>query len=106
MERDKGGRLHYCIVAIRHTLGYIEIQMTFIWKPEKNEWLKQKRLISFEEVLEALVDGGFQDVLEYRGKKRVHQGQKILIILINGTLWKVPHTIENEFIFLRTAYPA
>lgn len=79
----------------------------YVWKPEKNEWLKRERKISFEIILEAIVDGGFKDLFEYRGSKQTHQGQKIMILEIQEELWKIPLSIQkNGLIFLRTAYLA
>lgn len=80
--------------------------MKYVWKPEKNRLLKDERNISFERVVEALANGGFRGLLSYVGTKQIHQGQLILIVEIESELWKVPHTIEGELIFLRTIYPA
>jgi hypothetical protein len=80
--------------------------MIFLWKPEKNETLKQERNISFEAVVQALVDGGFRDVFEYRGTKKIHEGQLVMLVEIEEDLWKVPFTIPGNYIFLRTIYPA
>ncbi len=62
--------------------------------------------MSFEVIVDSILNGGFRGVMSYRGTKKIHQGQKILLVEIDNEIWKVPHTIEDEFIFLRTAYPA
>jgi hypothetical protein len=76
-------------VAKRHTIGYFN-PMSFHWKPEKNEWLIENRGICFEEIEEAIRDGGFRGIEAYVGTKRIHRDQVIIILEIDGEMWRVP----------------
>ncbi len=75
------------------------------WKPEKNEWLKENRDISFEEIEAAIDAGGFRGAFKYRGTKRIHSNQLIWTVEVNGEEWRVPVTIGRDLILARTAYP-
>jgi hypothetical protein len=76
----------------------------FTWKPEKNEWLKENRGISFEEIEDSLHAGGLRDWYSYTGTKILHEGQIILVIEIDAEAWNVPVTVTNTVILMRTAY--
>ena len=73
------------------------------WDEEKNKKLKKERNISFEEVLEIILNEDFLDILEHPVRKE----QKIFIIYINDYIWVVPFIIdENDNIILKTIYPS
>ncbi|MGK5084852.1 toxin [Bdellovibrionota bacterium FG-1] len=74
------------------------------WKPEKNEWLKEERGISFEEIEDAIRDGGLRDWYSYKGTKGIHAGQIVLVVEVDGDEWRVPVTVSKTVILMRTAY--
>lgn len=74
------------------------------WKPEKNEWLKTERQISFEEIEAALAAGGFRGAYRYTGTKKIHSNQLVMIVEVDGEEWRVPVTVTETVILMRTAY--
>ncbi len=73
---------------------------------EKNELLKKLRRIGFADVLNAIIEGGYVDVLEHPNKKKFAH-QQILIVRIGSYIYKVPFVKDNKkrMIFLKTLYP-
>jgi len=81
--------------------------MTFNWNEEKNRQLKEKRKISFEEIVLCISEGKVITVLEHPNKKK-HPGQYIYLVEYRNYVFAVPYIInekENE-IFLKTIYPS
>ncbi len=76
--------------------------MKVAWKPEKNEWLKKERDLSFEKIEEAITSGRFIAVLENKN----HKNQVILVVEIDGYVIAVPALIKTRVIFFMTAYPS
>ncbi len=77
--------------------------MDFIWDDEKNEWLKLKRSISFEELTELIRDYRYLDI---RGNP-TREGQFYFILPICEYTWVVPFVFDDEErIVLKTAYPS
>ena len=76
--------------------------MRVMWKPEKNEWLKEERGISFEQVEQAIAAGHLITVLENKN----HKNQMLLLADIDGDLIAVPTLIKSKVIFFMTAYPS
>jgi len=69
------------------------------WDPEKNERLKLKRGVSFEELMQAEVVGDFVS------DKRA--GQMMLFVLYNDYIWVIPYVKEGDGgVFLKTAFPS
>lgn len=75
------------------------------WSAEKNEWLKEERDVSFEEVVEAINTGKLIDVKDNPNKEK-YQNQKIYIVEINNYIYLVPFLEEDTKIFLKTIYPS
>ncbi len=75
---------------------------SWAWKPEKNEALREKGRPCFEDVLEALEDGGFRDVLS----NPRYPDQKLLVVMIDGYAHAVPFKEAEGFFFLFTVYPS
>ncbi len=73
--------------------------MKYEWNPEKNEWLKKEREISFEEVVFHLSQGEVWKVAD-------HPGQKIYFVNIEEYIYLVPHILSEEHIFLKTIIPS
>lgn len=85
------------MVPKRHT---IQIMRRFIWKPEKNERLKQDRGLSFEQIEEVILSGGLKGILV----NRVHPEQILIVVLIDEYIVAVPAIVNATMIMLMTAY--
>ena len=72
-------------------LMYIKF-MKFEWNPEKNEWLKKERNISFEQIIFHLSQGDIW-------KTSDHPGQKIYFVIVDNFIYLVPHIIEKKIFF-------
>jgi len=75
---------------------------SWVWKPEKNKKLKEMGRPSFEDVLDALENGGFRDVLSSSN----YPNQKILIVMIDSYAHAFPFKEIEEVFFLFTVYPS
>lgn len=84
------------------TLSYIDYVKSWTWKPEKNKLLKEMGRPCFEDVLEAVINGGFRDVIVNPN----YPDQKILILMIDNYAHAVPFKEEEEIFFLFTVYPS
>lgn len=71
-----------------------------VWKPEKNDWLKVERGLSFEQIEEAIASEGLRGILS----NRAHPEQIILAVAVDGKIVAVPATIRRTVVLLRTAY--
>ena len=79
--------------------------MKYDWNPEKNEWLKKERKISFEEVVFHLSQGDVWKIADHPDQKN-YPKQKIYFVIIEDYIYLVPHIIEKEYIFLKTIIPS
>ena len=79
--------------------------MKFEWDPEKNDWLKKERKISFEQILFHLLKGDVWKISDHPDQKN-YSGQKIYFVVINSYIYLVPHVIEKDYIFLKTIIPS
>jgi uncharacterized DUF497 family protein len=75
------------------------------WNPEKNEWLKEKRNISFEQIVFHLSQGDVWRKSDHPDKKK-YKKQKIYFVIVEDYIYLVPHVIEKEYIFLKTIIPS
>lgn len=77
--------------------------MEFIWDEAKNEWLKQERFISFEEIAAAIRNELFHDVIENPARP----DQLSFVLTIRDYTWLVPFVIDDDDrVVLKTAYPS
>ena len=72
------------------------------WDQEKNEMLKMKRGISFEEVVLLIESGQLLDIKEHRSRP----DQKIYVLAINKYAFIVPFVEKENEIFLKTIFPS
>ena len=72
------------------------------WSSEKNEILKTKRGISFEEIAYLIESGQILGIEENPGQSN----QKIFILEIESYAVIVPFVEKNDEIFLKTAFPS
>ncbi len=79
--------------------------MIFEWDPEKNEWLKKERGISFEIIIFHLSQGDLWKTSDHPDQKR-YPGQKIYFVKANDYIYLVPYMEEEKRIFLKTIIPS
>ena len=75
------------------------------WNDEKNEWLRQERGVTFEDIVFHLAHGGLLDVLEHPNPRR-YPGQRLFIVNVEGYACIVPFVEEDDKIFLKTVIPS
>ena len=78
---------------------------SYDWSDEKNEWLKQVRNVTFEDVVFHLAHGGLLDTLEHPNRQE-YPGQRILVVNVEGYARMVPFVEDGETIFLKTIIPS
>ena len=79
--------------------------MKYEWDPEKNEWLKENRSISFEEIVFHLSQGDLWKIAEHPDQEK-YPGQKIYFVLVDNYIYLVPNVEEESYIFLKTIIPS
>jgi len=77
----------------------------FDWNPEKNNWLRKVRGITFEAILFHLQAGDLLDVIEHTRPGK-YPGQRIFVVDVQGYACLVPFLESEETIFLKTIIPS
>ena len=77
----------------------------FRWDNEKNEWLKEYRCVSFEQVVILMEREDILETIEHPNQEK-YPGQKIAILNIADYAYLVPYVQESEEIFLKTIIPS
>ena len=77
----------------------------FDWNPDKNNWLKKQRSITFEEIVFHILHGGLLDVLEHPNKQQ-YPDQRIFVVNVEGYVCLVPFVETEETVFLKTIIPS
>jgi uncharacterized DUF497 family protein len=77
----------------------------FSWDPEKNEWLKEERGISFEEIVFHVEQGDVLDVLEHHNPDR-YPGQLLMVVRVDEYVYLVPMVEGEREIVLKTIIPS
>jgi len=77
----------------------------FDWNHEKNEWLRNERGVTFEEIVYHITHGGLLDTIQHRNKK-AYPGQRIFIVDVEGYACLVPFVETDEAFFLKTIIPS
>jgi len=77
----------------------------FRWDNEKNEWLKENRGVSFEQVVILMERGDILETIEHPNQNK-YPGQKIATLKIDDYANLVPYVQESEGIFLKTIIPS
>ena len=75
------------------------------WNTKKNQWLKENRKISFEDVLYYLNNNLLIDDIEYPNKIKF-PNQRMMVFEIKKYIYLVPYTETNNEIFLKTIIPS
>lgn len=81
------------------------VRMRYEWNPEKNEWLKKERRISFEQIIFHLAQGDVWKISDHPDKEK-YPGQKIYFVNVEGYIYLVPHMIADDCVFLKTIIPS
>ncbi len=77
--------------------------MDIIWDEQKNDWLKETRLVSFEQIAGMLLDGDYLDIVE----NPTRENQEYFVMRLQEYTWLVPFVIDDqERIVLKTAFPS
>ncbi|MCK9365291.1 MAG: BrnT family toxin [Syntrophales bacterium] len=79
--------------------------MKYEWNPEKNEWLKDERHVSFEQIIIHLSRGDVWKITDHPDQS-IYPGQKLYFVIVDGYIHIVPYVIEKECIFLKTIIPS
>ncbi len=77
----------------------------FTWDQEKNEKLKGRRGVSFEEIVLHIERGDVLDILEHPNQER-YEGQRVFVVRIGDYVYLVPFVEEAEHVVLRTSIPS
>ena len=77
----------------------------FLWNSGKNEWLKEYRKISFEEVVYAVEVGQLLAIVDHP-KPEKYPRQKILLVGIDSYVYMVPFVKTGNSYFLKTIIPS
>jgi uncharacterized DUF497 family protein len=75
------------------------------WNPEKNEWLKEMRGVSFEQVADILDRNEELAGFEHPNQQK-YPGQRMIVVEINNYAHLVPCVENDEEIFLKTIIPS
>jgi len=75
------------------------------WNPDKNEWLKCARGISFDQVVLHIEQGDMVDIIDHPNQAK-YPGQQILFVIINNYIWVIPFVKDGEDWFLKTIMPS
>lgn len=79
--------------------------MRFEWNPQKNEWLKRERNISFEKIVFHLSQGDVWKLADHPDVEN-YPGQKIYFVIVEDYIYLVPHVVEKDYIFLKIIIPS
>lgn len=76
-----------------------------IWDEEKNKLLREQRGVSFEEILQAIEEGGILNIYKHPNTEK-YPHQKMIEVLFKKYVWVIPFVEKEEEIFLKTAFPS
>ncbi len=79
--------------------------MYYDWDEEKNNILKSKRDISFEQIIIEINSGNLLDVLENPNQDKFSH-QFMYVVKSGEYVYCVPFVQDEEKIFLKTIYPS
>ncbi len=79
--------------------------MKFEWNPKKNNQLKKKRGISFEEIIFHLSQGDLWKVADHPNQEK-YPGQKIYFVVVDEYVYLIPHLKSESEVYLKTIIPS
>ena len=77
----------------------------FRWNPQKSEWLKLERGVSFENMVVAIESGGLLDIVAHPNKAK-YPRQRILVVALDGYAYLLPFVEDDDFFLLKTILPS
>jgi uncharacterized DUF497 family protein len=77
----------------------------FTWSREKNELLKQQRVISFEEIVFHIQRGDIADLLEHPNQSR-YPDQRVFVVIADQYAYLVPFVETDKEVILKTIIPS
>ncbi len=77
----------------------------FRWDNDKNEWLKEHRGVSFEQIVILLEREDVLETVEHPNQNK-YPGQKIATVRIGDYAYLAPYVQESDEIFLKTIIPS
>ena len=75
------------------------------WNPDKNDLLKKKRGLSFEDIVFHIMNGDEVDVLTHPNQER-YPNQRISVVNVSGYIYLVPFVESENELFLKTIIPS
>ncbi len=79
--------------------------MVVIWSDEKNEILKKRRNVSFEDVENAIMNDQILDILPHHNPDK-YPNQKLMIVSIQRYTYYVPFVMDDDGLFLKNIIPS
>ena len=79
--------------------------MRYEWDPQKNEWLKAERNMSFEKILFHLARGDVWKIADHPDQEN-YPGQRIYFVIVEEYVYLVPYVVQEDYIFLKTIIPS
>ena len=77
----------------------------FRWAADKNDLLKQKRGVSFEEITVAVEAGALLEIVPHPNTTK-YPRQKIMVVEVAGYAYLVPFVEAEDHFFLKTIIPS
>lgn len=77
----------------------------FDWNKEKNILLKKKRGVSFEDLVNAVIEGSLLDIIDHPNKEKF-SNQQVFVIEFDNYVYLIPFVEDEEKYFLKTLYPS
>lgn len=77
----------------------------FEWNEDKNRLLKQKRNISFEDIVLSISSGGLLDIVKHPDPEK-YPKQMLLIVEVTNYAYVLPFIENDDHYFLKTIYPS
>jgi len=77
----------------------------FNWDSDKNEWLKENRGISFEDVLLYLANGFLLDDVSHPNQEK-YPNQRIMAVNIDDYVYLIPYMESATERYLKTIIPS
>lgn len=81
------------------------INIKYDWNPDKNEWLKKERNISFEQIIFHLSQGDIWKIGDHPDQDK-YPDQKIYFVVIDDYIYLVPYIEQENRVFLKTIIPS
>ena len=79
--------------------------MRYEWDPQKNEWLKRERNISFEKIVFHLSQGDVWKLADHPDQEN-YPRQRVYFVIVEDYIYLVPHVVEKDCVFLKTIIPS